>query len=82
MIVSTYSGIRPLLEDFKSKVSNISRDYIFDMNDEEDKACLINIYGGKLTTYRKLSENLIENLKPYLGNIKKNWTKDKKLPSV
>ena len=80
MIVSTYSGIRPLLEDFKSKVSNISRDYIFDMNDEEDKACLINIYGGKLTTYRKLSENLINSLKIFFPQLKNNWTSKYKLP--
>ena len=80
MIISTYSGIRPLLEDFKSKVSNISRDYIFDINHEEDKACLINIYGGKLTTYRKLSENLINSLKIFFPQLKNNWTSKYKLP--
>ena len=50
------------------------------MNDEEDKACLINIYGGKLTTYRKLSENLINSLKIFFPQLKNNWTSKYKLP--
>ena len=74
MILSSYSGIRPLIEDFKSNASNITRDYIFDINQSVNQACLINIYGGKLTTYRKLSENLIDNLKDFFPNIKNKWT--------
>ena len=79
MIVSTYSGIRPLIENFKSNVSNISRDYIFDIDYNKNMACLINIYGGKLTTYRKLSENLVNKLKFFFPNMKPGWTKNSKL---
>jgi len=79
MIISTYSGIRPLIEDFKSNVSHISRDYMFDIDYNKNMACLINIYGGKLTTYRKLSENLVNNLKMFFPSLKSPWTKNHKL---
>ena len=78
-IVDTYSGIRPLIEDFKD-ASKVTRDYIFDLNLENKNSPLLNIYGGKLTTYRKLSEKVMEELTPYLPNTKtKNWTASKKL---
>jgi len=79
MIVSTYSGIRPLIEDFKSNISNISRDYMFDIDCDKDMACLVNIYGGKLTTYRKLSENIVNDLKIFFPNINPQWTKNSRL---
>ena len=78
-IVDTYSGIRPLIEDFK-EASKVTRDYVFDLNCEDDNLPLLNIYGGKLTTYRKLSEKVLEELSPYLPDTKiKNWTASKKL---
>ena len=78
-IVDTYSGIRPLIEDFK-EATRVTRDYVFDLNLENQKSPLLNIYGGKLTTYRKLSERVMEELSPYLPNTKtKNWTDSKKL---
>ena len=78
-IVDTYSGIRPLIEDFK-EASKVTRDYVFDLNIEDNSSPLLNIYGGKLTTYRKLSEEVMEELSPYLSNKKtKNWTASKQL---
>ena len=78
-IVDTYSGIRPLIEDFK-EATRVTRDYVFDLNLESQNSPLLNIYGGKLTTYRKLSERVIEELSPYLPYTKiKNWTDSKKL---
>ncbi|MDC3269832.1 glycerol-3-phosphate dehydrogenase [Alphaproteobacteria bacterium] len=78
-IVDTYSGIRPLIEDFK-EASKVSRDYVFDLNIQKAGSPLLNIYGGKLTTYRKLSEKVMEELSPYLPNTKtKNWTHSKPL---
>ena len=79
MIVSTYSGVRPLIEDFKRNLSNISRDYMFDIEYNKNMACLVNIYGGKLTTYRKLSENIINDLKIFFPNINPAWTKNSRL---
>ena len=78
-IVDTYSGIRPLIEDFK-EASKVTRDYVFDLNCEDNNVPLLNIYGGKLTTYRKLSEKVMEELSPYLPNTKtRNWTDSKPL---
>ncbi len=78
-IVETYSGIRPLIEDFK-EASKVTRDYVFDLNCENNNLPLLNIYGGKLTTYRKLSEKVMEELSPYLPDTKtKNWTDSKPL---
>ena len=78
-IVETYSGIRPLIEDFKD-ATKVTRDYIFDLNEDEYKAPLLNIYGGKLTTYRKLAENVLLALNKYISVNKKNsWTAKHKL---
>ncbi len=78
-IVETYSGIRPLIEDFKD-ATKVTRDYIFDLNEDDSQAPLLNIYGGKLTTYRKLAENVLLALNKYIPVNKKNsWTSKQKL---
>ncbi len=78
-IVDSYSGIRPLIEDYK-EATKVTRDYIFDLDIQNKNSPLLNIYGGKLTTYRKLSEKVMEVLNPHLP-IKntKNWTHSKSL---
>ncbi len=78
-IVETYSGIRPLIEDFKD-ATKVTRDYIFDLNEDDSQAPLLNIYGGKLTTYRKLAENVLLALNKYIPvNKKDSWTAKQKL---
>ncbi len=77
-IVDTYSGIRPLIEDFNT-ASKVTRDYVFDLKIIK-KLPLLNIYGGKLTTYRKLSEKVLFDLRKFLPKTKKGpWTHKKKL---
>ena len=77
-IVDTYSGIRPLIEDFNT-ASKVTRDYVFDLKVIK-KLPLLNIYGGKLTTYRKLSEKVLIDLKKFLPKTKKGpWTDKNKL---
>ena len=77
-IVDTYSGVRPLIEDFNT-ASKVTRDYVFDLK-IINKLPLLNIYGGKLTTYRKLSEKVLFDLKKFLPKTKKGpWTDKKKL---
>ena len=78
-VVSSYSGIRPLIEDFK-EASKVTRDYVFDLNEDNSQAPLLNIYGGKLTTYRKLAENVILTLKNHIDvDSNDSWTADHKL---
>ena len=82
-IISTYSGIRPLIEDFKLNASKVTRDYVFDLNSGDNLAPLLSIYGGKLTTYRKLAENVLLELKNYLpAHSTKSWTGNKLLPDI
>jgi len=78
-IVKTYSGIRPLIKDKNNVVSKISRDYMLDINKDNNLAPVLNIYGGKLTTYRKLSEKVLENLSDFLKFESSNWTHKEKL---
>ncbi len=78
-IIETFSGIRPLIEDFK-EASKVTRDYIFDLNVTNINTPLLNIYGGKLTTYRKLAEKVLSSLTPYINKKKINsWTSSEKL---
>jgi glycerol-3-phosphate dehydrogenase len=77
-IVDSYSGIRPLIEDF-NQASKVTRDYIFDLNIIK-KLPLLSIYGGKLTTYRKLAENVLLDLQKFLPKTKMGpWTHKKNL---
>ena len=77
-IVDSYSGIRPLIEDF-NQASKVTRDYIFDLNIIK-KLPLLSIYGGKLTTYRKLAESVLLDLEKFLPKTKMGpWTHKKNL---
>lgn len=64
-IVWTYSGVRPLYDDGAKSATAATRDYVLTLNDEG--APLINIFGGKITTYRKLAENVMAKLTPIIG---------------
>ena len=78
-VIDSYAGIRPLIEDFK-EATKVTRDYIFDLNVQDQLSPLLSIYGGKLTTYRKLSDNVFLELKNYLpSHTGKSWTGKKKL---
>lgn len=79
-VVWTYSGVRPLYNDGASKAQEATRDYILKVDESENEAPLINIFGGKITTYRKLSENAVEMVEAVLGTRKPAWTKRAALP--
>lgn len=75
----TYSGVRPLYDDSASSASKVTRDYKLHM-DDDDGAPLLSVYGGKITTFRKLAEEVVEMLQPALGNSVGEWTSDAPLP--
>ena len=79
-IVWTYSGVRPLCDDESDSAQKITRDYTLDVHDEQGKAPLLSIFGGKLTTYRKLAEHAMEKLSKYYPNAGPAWTKNGVLP--
>ena len=78
-IVWTYSAVRPLFNDGASKAQEATRDYVLKL--EEGKgAPLLNVFGGKLTTYRRLSEHALENIGEAIGAKGKPWTATSRLP--
>ncbi|MBD0864189.1 MAG: glycerol-3-phosphate dehydrogenase [Rhodobacteraceae bacterium] len=80
-IKSTYSGVRPLFDDDAAKdASVVTRDYTFEMDGGDNRAPLLSAFGGKLSTYRKLSEAAVDRLAPYFLNMGSSWTKDAPLP--
>ncbi|KEA51710.1 glycerol-3-phosphate dehydrogenase [Mangrovibacter sp. MFB070] len=79
-IVWSYSGVRPLCDDESDSPQAITRDYTLDIHDEQGKAPLLSVFGGKLTTYRKLGEHAMDKLSHYYPNIKPAWTKGAVLP--
>ncbi|MBJ7556713.1 glycerol-3-phosphate dehydrogenase [Marinomonas spartinae] len=79
-IVWSYSGVRPLLEDESDNPSAVTRDYTLHLEDEESKAPLLSIFGGKITTYRQLALSAMRKLTPYFDNMGAPWTHSKPLP--
>ena len=79
-IVWTYSGVRPLCDDESDSPQAITRDYTLDIHDQDGKAPLLSVFGGKLTTYRKLAEHAMEKLASYYEGIGPAWTKNCVLP--
>jgi glycerol-3-phosphate dehydrogenase len=82
-IVWTYSGVRPLYDDGASKAQEATRDYVFKLDAPTGQAPLLSIFGGKITTYRRLAEAALEKLSPYLSHAKesqKGWTGKAALP--
>ena len=79
-VLHTFSGVRPLYDDNAANPSAVTRDYIFDLDAAEGEAPLLSVFGGKITTFRKLSEHALEKLAPYFPAMKKAWTRDARLP--
>jgi glycerol-3-phosphate dehydrogenase len=78
-VVWTYSGVRPLYDDGSNKAQNATRDYVIKIEGERGEAPLVNIFGGKITTYRRLAEEVLEELTPHLGRTRA-WTAREPLP--
>ncbi|MBK5074299.1 glycerol-3-phosphate dehydrogenase [Budviciaceae bacterium CWB-B4] len=79
-VVWTYSGVRPLCDDESDSPQAVTRDYTLEVADDAGKAPLLSVFGGKLTTYRKLAEHAMEKLVNYYPGIGPAWTKNSVLP--
>ncbi len=79
-VVWSYSGVRPLYDDGASEAQEATRDYVLVVEGEAPDAPLINIFGGKITTYRRLSEAVLEKIESRLGKRDHRWTADAALP--
>ncbi|TIW21110.1 MAG: glycerol-3-phosphate dehydrogenase [Mesorhizobium sp.] len=79
-IVWTYSAVRPLYDDGASKAQEATRDYVLKADGGEGVAPLVNAFGGKITTFRRLAESMLEKIEGFLGKRGKPWTHDAPLP--
>ncbi|HKX43639.1 MAG TPA: glycerol-3-phosphate dehydrogenase [Burkholderiaceae bacterium] len=79
-VVWTYSGVRPLLDDDSGDPSAVTRDYLLDLDATPSQAPLLTVWGGKITTFRKLAEEAADLLAAPLRNARGAWTRDAHLP--
>ncbi|WP_436079850.1 glycerol-3-phosphate dehydrogenase [Pararhizobium sp. LjRoot235] len=79
-VVWTYSGVRPLYDDGASKAQEATRDYVLKIDANNGDAPLLNVFGGKLTTYRRLSEHALEKIGGAIGAKGAPWTAKSVLP--
>ncbi|MFQ6017516.1 MAG: glycerol-3-phosphate dehydrogenase [Kiloniellaceae bacterium] len=81
-VVWSYAGVRPLFDDAHENVSAVTRDYVFEVDTGPggDQAPLLSIFGGKITTYRRLAEHALAELLPALGAATPAWTERAVLP--
>ncbi len=80
-IIWSYSGVRPLQSDEHDNPSKVTRDYTLELNDFSGTLPFLSIFGGKITTFRKLAEQALNKLKPYFSNqMGQAWTDQEVLP--
>ncbi|MET0290754.1 MAG: glycerol-3-phosphate dehydrogenase, partial [Steroidobacteraceae bacterium] len=78
--VGAYSGVRALVDDDESQAQKVSRDYRLELQ-QDGTPPLLTVYGGKITTYRRLAEHALEHLLPALDrDIGDSWTASAPLP--
>jgi glycerol-3-phosphate dehydrogenase len=82
-IVHRFSGVRPLYDDAAENPSAVTRDYVFDVEPKEprgDTVPILSVFGGKITTYRKLAEHALDKLKPFFPDLGPAWTAKAPMP--
>jgi glycerol-3-phosphate dehydrogenase len=79
-VVWSYSGLRPLYDDGTAAASQVTRDYHLLVTETVGHAPVLSIYGGKLTTYRRLAEHALEKLAPWFPQMGRAWTATAPLP--
>jgi glycerol-3-phosphate dehydrogenase len=83
-IAWSYAGIRPLYDDKAANASAVTRDYVLDLDrgpaGANENAPMLSIFGGKITTYRKLAEHAMQELAPFFPTAGSAWTAGAALP--
>lgn len=73
-VVWSYSAVRPLYDDGSSSAQAATRDYVIDLQTEPEGGTLVNVFGGKVTTHRQLSERVVDRIEGVLGKRGPHWT--------
>jgi glycerol-3-phosphate dehydrogenase len=79
-VVWSYAGVRPLYDDGSSSASEATRDYVLELDAPAGQAPALSVFGGKITTFRRLSEHALEKLAPVMAITGKPWTATAALP--
>jgi glycerol-3-phosphate dehydrogenase len=79
-IVHSYAGVRPLYDDGSDNPSEVTRDYVLKVDADKRAAPLLTVFGGKITTYRRLAEEAMELLNPFFAKLGRDWTGEEELP--
>lgn len=79
-VVWSYAGVRPLYDDGASKAQEATRDYVLELDAPEGQAPLLSVFGGKITTHRRLAEAVLAKLAPHLPDMSDPWTASAHLP--
>ncbi len=82
-VVWTYSGVRPLYDDGSSDAKAVTRDYVLSLDAPQGQAALLSVFGGKITTFRRLAESALEKIGPHLPAARgeaAGWTRTAPLP--
>jgi len=79
-VVSTYAAVRPLYDDGSANPSEVTRDYVLKVDHDAFKAPLLTVFGGKITTYRRLAEDALKLLENYFPEATGPWTANEALP--
>lgn len=79
-VVWSYAGVRPLYDDKSENASAVTRDYVLDIDELSGERPVLSIYGGKITTSRKLAEHAMQKLEKYYGEAGAPWTAQAQLP--
>jgi glycerol-3-phosphate dehydrogenase len=79
-VLWTYAGVRPLTDDDSQNASKVTRDYKLELTDNKDEPPLLTIFGGKITTYRRLAEAALQKLQPFIKGNPQGWTDQAALP--
>jgi len=76
----SYAGVRPLTDDEATSASKVSRDYKLELTEATAQPALLTVFGGKITTYRRLAEMALQKLQPFIGGTRQGWTDQAPLP--
>jgi glycerol-3-phosphate dehydrogenase len=79
-IVWRYAGVRPLLDDGVSKAQDATRDYVLEMDAPASEPPILSVFGGKLTTHRRLAQAAMARLAPFFPRMGGDWTAQAVLP--
>ena len=79
-VIWSYSGVRPLYDDAAANASAVTRDYVLDVEGSPGQPVLLSVFGGKITTSRRLAEHALEKLEPFLPRPTRPWTATAPLP--